>query len=93
LTQQIGLSRARSIMLSPPWAGESVLYDCRAGDLWVLSPLAREVVAFLLDSGSARERDILSVCLRLEQIEVSEAEVLATLADLAAHGIIDRPAL
>ena len=81
----------RDLRFAPAWecSEESILFDARSGDYWVLSALARELMQQLLAVPAATV-DALAAGDATPALEAPRAAVEETLATLLDHRLVRR---
>lgn len=90
----VGILAGRSITYSPAWRddGASVLFDRNSGDYWVVSLLARDLVARCAESGDVRIdaliRHIMDTQAETDDFDGSVATVEQVLAELVRLGVL-----
>lgn len=90
----VGILAGRSITYSPAWQddGASVLFDRNSGDYWVVSLLARELVAHCAESGDASVealiRHTMDTLAGTDDFDGSIATVEQVLAELVQLGVL-----
>jgi hypothetical protein len=90
----LGILAGRSITYSPAWLddGASVLFDRNSGDYWVVSLLARELVARCAESGDVGIevliRHVMDTLADTDDFDGSVATVEQVVAELVQLGVL-----
>lgn len=58
----MAVHEGRSLSFSPDWDGDgvSILFDGNSGDYWVLSPLTRALVSWVMRAGKLSREELLA---------------------------------